>query len=195
MTAFHDVRFPLALGLGASGGPERRNEIVTLTSGREKRNQRQIHARRRYDAGTGIRSLADLETLMAFFEARRGSLHAFRFRDPFDWKSCPASASVTATDQVIATGDGQTTSFQLTKTYGSGPDAYVRPVTKPVMATIRMALDGVNLPAGSAFSVDGLTGIVTLADAPAQGLFRLSVSQAGSLAGSALPASRILSFP
>ena len=169
MSAFHDVRFPLALGLGASGGPERRNEIVTLTSGREKRNQRQIHARRRYDAGTGIRSLADLETLMAFFQPRRGSLHAFRFRDPFHWKSCPFAAGVAATDQMIGTGDGVATSFQLTKTYGSGAEAYQRPVTKPVVSTVLIALDGVSLTGGNAASVDGLTGIATLAAAPAPG--------------------------
>ncbi len=35
---FHDVQFPLTVAFGATGGPERRNEIVSLTSGREKRN-------------------------------------------------------------------------------------------------------------------------------------------------------------
>ena len=40
MPAFHEVTFPLDIALGASGGPERRNEIVTLTSGSERRNLR-----------------------------------------------------------------------------------------------------------------------------------------------------------
>ena len=38
--AFHDVRFPLAVAFGSSGGPERRTEIVALASGHEERNAR-----------------------------------------------------------------------------------------------------------------------------------------------------------
>ena len=43
---FHEIRFPLAISLGGQGGPERRTEIVTLGSGRERRNARWAHARR-----------------------------------------------------------------------------------------------------------------------------------------------------
>ena len=92
-SSFHDVLFPVAVSFGATGGPERRNEIVRLTSGREHRNARFAHSRRRYDAGTGLRSVEDLYDVLAFFEARRGSLHAFRFRDPFDMKSCRPDAT------------------------------------------------------------------------------------------------------
>ena len=49
--SFHDVRFPAALSLGSSGGPERRTEIVTLSNGFEERNSPWAHSRRRYDAG------------------------------------------------------------------------------------------------------------------------------------------------
>jgi uncharacterized protein (TIGR02217 family) len=67
---FHDVRFPASLSFGALGGPERRTEIVTLANGFEERNSPWAHARRRYDAGMGLRSLDDVEALIAFFEAR-----------------------------------------------------------------------------------------------------------------------------
>ncbi|MCB1427239.1 MAG: DUF2460 domain-containing protein [Zhengella sp.] len=170
MNAFHDVRFPVAIGFGATGGPERVNEIVRLTSGQERRNQRRAHARRRYDAGTGLRGLADLEALADFFEARRGSLHAFRFRDPFDWKSCPLARDPRPEDQWIGTGDGVATAFQLVKRYGEGADDYARTVTKPVAATVRIALDGAELPAGTGFAVDTLTGIVMLNQPPADGV-------------------------
>ena len=99
LASFHDVRFPLAISFGATGGPERRNEIVSLTSGREKRNARFSQSRHHYDAGTGVRSLADLHDVLVFFEARRGSLHAFRFHDPFDMKSCRPEDSRVARDQ------------------------------------------------------------------------------------------------
>ena len=57
---FHEVRFPAALSVGSSGGPERRTEIVTLKNGFEERNSPWAHSRRRYDAGLGVRSLDDL---------------------------------------------------------------------------------------------------------------------------------------
>jgi len=168
LASFHDVLFPLAVSFGATGGPERRNEIVALTSGREKRNARFAHSRRHYDAGTGLRSLEDLHDVLAFFEARRGSLHGFRFRDPFDMKSCAPSASPTALDQTLGTGDGTARRFALVKTYGAGPDAYRRPVEKPVAGTLRIAVAGVERPAAD-FSFDEATGEVVFAPGSAPG--------------------------
>lgn len=159
--AFHEVRLPTAISFGATGGPVRRNEVITLTSGREKRNARFAHSRRAYDAGTGIRSLEDLYEVMAFFEARRGTLHGFRFRDPFDMKSCRPDLDVSPADQLIGTGDGTNRVFQLAKTYGEGADAYVRPIAKPVEASVRLAVDGSEMAEGADFTVDPATGAVT----------------------------------
>lgn len=168
LASFHDVLFPLAVSFGATGGPEWRNEIVALTSGREKRNTRFAHSRRHYDAGTGLRSLEDLHEVLAFFEARRGSLHGFRFRDPFDMKSCAPGASPTAFDQALGTGDGTARRFALAKTYGAGPDAYRRPVEKPVAGTLRIAVAGVER-AATDFSFDEATGEVVFASGSAPG--------------------------
>ena len=68
--SFHEVRFPANLSFGSVGGPERRTEVVTLTSGFEERNTPWAQSRRRYDAGVGLRSLDDVAALIAFFEAR-----------------------------------------------------------------------------------------------------------------------------
>ena len=43
--AFHEVRFPLRVALGTSGGPVRRTDIVSLSNGRENRNRRWLDAR------------------------------------------------------------------------------------------------------------------------------------------------------
>lgn len=169
LQAFHETRFPIAISFGATGGPGRRNDIVTLTSGRERRNARFAHSRRAFDAGTGLRSLDDLAEVLAFFEARRGSLHGFRFRDPFDWKSCGLEPTPGPLDQTIGAGDGETATFQLAKTYGAGADAYRRPVTKPVAGSVRMAVDGVGKVAGTDFSVDHATGVVTFSSPPGDG--------------------------
>jgi uncharacterized protein (TIGR02217 family) len=114
---FHEVRFPVALSFGSSGGPERRTEIVTLTNGYEERNTPWEHSRRRYDAGIGLRSLVDLEAVIAFFEARRGQLYGFRWKDWTDWNSAGHGKSPGAADQRIGTGDGATRVFQLSKVY------------------------------------------------------------------------------
>ena len=161
LSTFHDVVFPIAVSFGATGGPERRNEIVELMSGRETRNVRFSQSRRRYDAGTGLRSVDDLYDVLAFFEARRGSLHGFRFRDPFDMRSGRPQAAPSPLDQPLGTGDGATATYQLAKTYGAGDEAHVRPVTKPVAGSVRIAVDAVEATEGVAFSVDATTGIVT----------------------------------
>lgn len=159
---FHDVQFPLAVAFGATGGPERRNEIISLASGREKRNARTAHSRRRFDAGTGVRSLADLYEVIAFFEARRGSLHAFRFRDPFDMKSCAPDQTISALDQGLGTGDGVKTRFALVKTYGAGSDAYQRPIRKPVVSSLTVTVGGV-VKSTAVYSFDAATGEVVFA--------------------------------
>ncbi len=102
--AFHEIRFPLPIALGASGGPERRTEIVTLGSGREERNSPWAMSRRRYNAGLGLRKLDDIHELIAFFEARRGRLYGFRWRDRADWKSGAPGETVTPLDQALGTG-------------------------------------------------------------------------------------------
>lgn len=165
MNAFEEVALPLPFALGASGGPERRVDIVALGSGREVRNTPWAHGRRRFDLGGAVRSLDALHALIAFFEARRGKLVGFRLRDPFDHKSCSPSATPGPTDQtLIREGDGN---FRLGKAYGVGDAAYVRPITKPVDGSVRIAINGIEL-GGAAFSVDAATGIVSFDVAPAE---------------------------
>ena len=161
MNSFHDVRFPVAISFGATGGPERRVEIVSLTSGREKRNLRFSQSRRHFDAGTGVRSLTDLHEIIAFFEARRGPLHGFRFRDPFDMKSCAPEGTPDPTDQLIGLGDGARTDFQIVKRYGDGEDAYVRIIAKPVAGTVKVSVAGEEL-SPEEFVVDHNTGIISV---------------------------------
>lgn len=160
MAAFHEVRFPLRLALGVSGGPVRRTDIVNLSNGRESRNQRWRNARRAYDAGSGVRSVADLYEVLAFFEARRGELYGFRFRDPVDFKSCPPGETPAATDQRIGTGDGVTTFFHLVKTYADAGGSFSRWIDKPVEGSVIVSVEGVKA-VSSDVSVDHATGSVT----------------------------------
>lgn len=165
---FHDVLFPVALSFGSSGGPERRTEVVTLASGFEHRNSSWAHARRRYDAGLGLRSLDDVHEVLAFFEARQGRLYGFRWRDPIDHKSCAPSATPTAMDCRLGVGDGSACHFQLLRSYVSGSTVYQRPIRKPVEGSVIVAVAGVPL-LPSAFVVDVTAGTVSLESPPAPG--------------------------
>jgi uncharacterized protein (TIGR02217 family) len=166
---FHEVRFPAALSVGSSGGPERRTEIVALGNGFEERNSPWAHSRRRYDAGLGVRSLDDLAEVIAFFEARHGQLHGFRWKDWTDFKSCAPSAAPSAVDHVIGSGDGVRTLFGLVKRYASGAEAYLRPIAKPVAGTVLVAVAGVALVPGTDYAVDHETGQVQCTVPPADG--------------------------
>ena len=161
--AFHPIRFPLDVALGARGGPERATDIVALASGCEERNSRWAQSRRRYNAGYGVKSRADMQDVLAFFEERRGRFHSFLWRDGLDHSS--GAETPTAFDQTIGVGDGTTTAFQLTKRYGVNFDPYLRPITKPVGGSVKVAVGGVELTNG--FTVNALTGLVTFTVAPA----------------------------
>jgi uncharacterized protein (TIGR02217 family) len=167
MTAFHEVSFPLAIAFHSTGGPGRRTEIVTLGSGHEERNAVWSGSRRRYDVGSGVRTLDDLAAVIAFFEARAGRLAGFRFKDFADCKSCAPGSVPAATDQALGSGDGATRIFRLRKAYADTAAAYVRDIVKPVAGSVIVAADGVALDGG--FHADAATGLVTFDAAPADG--------------------------
>ena len=196
--AFDDVDFPIALGQHASVEPGFSTAVVTTAAGFEQRNADWADARMRYDAGPGVRSEADIETLIAFFRARRGAARAFRFRDPFDDSSNGMTGAPGAGDQLLGVGDGVATRFQLVKRYGEGDEAQVRTITRPVPGSVIVAVDGVTVATG--WSLDDSGGVV-FDVAPADGADvtagfrfdvpvrfeedRLSVSRATFLAGEA----------
>jgi uncharacterized protein (TIGR02217 family) len=163
--AFHEIRCPDTISRGARGGPERRTQVVELASGDEERNASWANSRRRYDVAYGIRRADDLAAVVAFFEARNGRLHGFRYKDWADYKSSLPSQGTGATDQQIGIGTGSLTSFQLAKRYISGAQFWTRSVAKPVAGTVRVALGLVEQLSG--WTVDAATGLVTFATPPA----------------------------
>ena len=164
--SFHEVRFPTGLSFGALGGPERRTEIVTLSNGFEERNTPWAHSRRRFDAGMGLRSLDDVELLVAFFEARQGPMFGFRWKDWSDFKSGIASRSNTGDDQLLGFGDEVRSEFQVVKNYSSGTATYVRPITKLVTGTVSISVSGEPQSEGVDYAVDMNTGMVTFTHPP-----------------------------
>ena len=164
--AFHDVRFPVEVGMGASGGPMFSTVIATTASGHEQRNMQWADARMSFDAGLGVRSEADLGAVVAFFRARRGSAAGFRFRDPGEDSSGGMTGEPGAGDQLLGAGDGVRTRFELVKRYGEGGDAQVRRITRPEGGTVRVAVGGVEVLTGWTVAA---FGVVEFAVAPVVG--------------------------
>ena len=159
--SFHEIRFPTRISFGSVGGPEQRTDIVVLGSGYEERNTRWAYSRRRYNAGTGTKTLDDLHDVTAFFEERRGALHGFRWKDHTDFKSCAPSKTPAASDQSIGTGNGATATFQLAKTYGLSFAPYARDIKKPVAGTVLIEVSGTPQSEGIHYQLDLTTGLVT----------------------------------
>jgi uncharacterized protein (TIGR02217 family) len=143
MIPFDDVAYPLTLGRDAAASPEFSTSVAVTASGHEYRNALWSDARMRYDVGPGIRSEAELGTLIAFFRARYGPARGFRLRDPFDFSSAAMTGTPSASDQHIGTGDGMASRFRLVKNYGEQQ----RRITRPQPGSIRIAVGGVETAA------------------------------------------------
>lgn len=165
--AFDDIGFPLDIGRRAQVAPVFSTRVIESVSGHEQRSTEWADARLSFDAGPGVRSEADIASLIAFFRARRGAARGFRFRDPFDNVSGMFGSEPDAGDQLVWLGDGVTAEIQLLKTYGAPADGQVRFITRPVEGTIRVALDGIEQAEG--WSHAGL-GIVAFDEPPAAGV-------------------------
>ena len=165
MLPFDDLPYPLALGRDATITPEFSTSVAVTASGFERRNSLWSNARLRFDVGPGIRSEAELGTLIAFFRARRGAARGFRLRDPSDHSSNGMTGTPGLSDQLLGTGDGTTSRFALVKRYGAGEAEQVRRITRPLAASVLVSLDGT---ATTAWTLEP-GGVVQFAAPPALG--------------------------
>jgi len=158
MNGFHEVRFPPDISYGASGGPGYATTVVTTVSGHERRNANWADARGQWNVAHGLKKPDQVADLIAFFRARRGRAHGFRFKD---WTDYQAFA------EPLGVGEGTTRGFQLVKHYASGEAVETRLIAKPVADTVRLYRDGVE---ATGWSVDTTTGLVTFGIAPGSGV-------------------------
>lgn len=170
--AFHNVRLPEDLSYGFVGGPKFSTTVAGSEAGYEQRIGHWTNARREWTVGAESWDRPRLEQLLAFFIARQGKLHSFRFKDWQDYfvgmEHVPGTGLVVDTDnlQVIGDGDGVEDTFQLVKTYTSGPTTVTRTITRPV-AGVKIYKDGVEQTSG--VTVNYSTGAVVFTSPPANG--------------------------
>lgn len=172
---FHEVTFDAGVGYSTSSWPAHNTSIVEVGSGAEERVGRWGSARRTFKIVWQDKVAATVAAMIAFVRAREGSAHGFRVKDWNDYASTAdgkvtpdGAAAVSHQNQNIATGDGTTTQFQLTKLYGDTVNPKLVNITKPVASTVVIAFAGVQQTTG--WTVDDTTGIVTFTTAPGVGV-------------------------
>ena len=162
--AFDEAQFPVDISRDAVSRQKRVTDVVTLRSGYEERNAIWANSRLTFDVGLGIRDLADIYALKEFWEARRGRLRGFRFKDWSDFKSCAPNSTATNTDQTLLSID--TTHYQIQKVYSAASNPWTRTIKKPVNGTVLVRDNTGPLVESVNYTVDYTTGIVTFTLAP-----------------------------
>lgn len=161
MTSFIDMRFPEDIRYGFTGGPMYKVDVGSSDGGGEQRNLRWETPL--YEYSTDLRLVVEnggqlgLDDLIAFFRLAKGRYHSFRFKDWADYR---------AVDSHIATANGSTTAFQLRKVYQYGINLEYRIITKPVVNSVVVKVNGVVV---TNYTVNYTTGIIVFDTAPANG--------------------------
>lgn len=164
MSFLETPSFPLIISYSSEGGPEYLTEIVELFSGFEQRNARWEESKYAFNAASGVKTAADLYTLLQFFHVAGGKANGFRFKDWSDYKSCAPLNTIAASDQtIVADATGGQTTAQLIKTYTQGSSTRVRTIQKPVSGTIVLNKNGSAFVSG--WTCDTTTGIITFSGA------------------------------
>jgi uncharacterized protein (TIGR02217 family) len=163
MAFIETPRFPENISRGASGGPGYQTDVVVVASGHEKRNITWPIGRARYDVAHGIRTQAQMDTLIAFFRSVKGKAHGFRFKDWNDFQCTTANG-------VLGTGNGTGGPVhQLGKRYAAGALSEIRPIQKPVSGQVAVQRNGIPVTVGASagsIAIDSTTGLITfVADA------------------------------
>lgn len=96
-------------------------------------------------------------------------MHGFRFKDFLDHQSASPKENITPTDQLLGTGDGSQTDFQLIKSYGDVAGSSQRAILRPVSGSVQLALNGVLQNEGGDYSLNESTGQISFSTAPASG--------------------------
>jgi uncharacterized protein (TIGR02217 family) len=165
--AFHDITLPDAFQYGSSAGGGFATIIQQTATGHEFRVARQSQSQHRMSLRSELRNSSEAKALKAFALARRGALHSFRIKDWSDYTTnADGETAPTAIDQLIGSGTGTQTTYQLVKRYEiTGPNEYIRTLTLPVSGTVLAAIDGTPT---TAFTVNS-TGQLVFNTAPANG--------------------------
>ena len=149
------ARLPDNVMHGARGGPTFSTARLTGVSGLEQRIINFEQSVNSYTLGYGLNT-ATWPLVLALHYAQQGGAFGFGVKD---------QAELPIAGEVIGTGDGTTTNFQLIKVYATATRSYTRIITLPHASTLVVTVNGT--PTSSYALLPG--GIVSFTAAPANG--------------------------
>lgn len=161
-------------GYPCDSTPRFSTTITSVDSGAEQVNRNWQHPLYRFTLPEAARTWDIVEAVKDHFMVMGGPAHTWPFRDPLDFASRALDKpnkvpTVTLTDQVIGTGDGATTSFQISKTYERGAYSYARKIELPVLSTVLIAVNGLDVSGSNPWTVTRPGGVVSFTSAPSPG--------------------------
>ena len=143
----------------STGGPAFSTRVNKTGNASEQRNINWDYAIWKGQLGERMLLTKQMDTLLAFFHARRGKAVGFRHKDWADYKATRAQGTL---ESIPNSGFG----YQLFKTYPTSAGVPPkRKILKPVDGTVQVFDAGTN--AVIAANVDYATGVVHLQQAPA----------------------------
>ena len=143
--------FPNDISYNSVGTIRFATDVIVVDSGDDQRIQRWDQPLLEFDVSYGVRTMEQLQDMIAFFRAMRGRLYAFNYRDWLDYTSSMAVAyeareapPISGMDQFQFVGDGSTYVFQLVKNYVAprSGTTLTRPITRPDAPTVRVTWTG-----------------------------------------------------
>jgi uncharacterized protein (TIGR02217 family) len=159
MAHLNAVQFPRGLAAGVVYGPEFSTEVVITVAGKEKRNRIRRNALCVGECSQIPRIREQYPELLKFFRAVGGRFNTWRFKDYSDYQA-------NATEGVLEARDSTSLSFQLCKLYTVYTGFQeVRWIQAPITSTLVIRDAGAVLVAGTHYSVNDSTGVVTFTTA------------------------------
>lgn len=181
MTRFVDVYMPAEIpGYPCVSSPRFSTTITTTDSGAEQANRNWQNPLWKYTLPEATRDWDVIEELRRHWLVMGGPAHTWPFRDPLDFASVdlpyvPILTNdilplISMTDQIIGTGDGAKTQFQLTKTYSrAGATDYARSIDLPIVSTVLVSVAGADVSMSNPWTVSRPGGIIEFTTPPTPG--------------------------
>lgn len=150
MNRFRDVPLPTGVrGFPTTSAPRFNVDLVEVASGDESANELWSYALHTFKLPDAIRDQTTFEALRSQWYIMGGPARLFPFTDPLDFSSVPQicageAPAIAATDVLIGVGNGVQVRFQLRKSYTREGFTYYRPIQLPVVASVLVAIDGVD---------------------------------------------------
>lgn len=155
-------RFPDEVAFWAQGGPKFSTTVVQLNSGGEQRNINWATPLTYYNIQDGLRTQANIQNTISFFNNVMGMGYGFRFKDFNDFMDNSGG--------VLGTGVGNgLPTYQMYKKYISGSFSMQKKIQKPVASQVvngativtQPYRNGSPVPVPSGATLDTTTGIFT----------------------------------